>query len=260
MVGRVRLLTVGVDSGLFNMVQPVLGLSDELVVTTSTSFLDALFSMSARSNEHFIANFHLADHDGMALERADRAQLVDNPFVLCTGSSSQDQLVETTALGAVPCSYRANGPTRWHDELSEAARRAIRRANSWNPSESDWLPGPSSSIGPPIGPGRIQNPRFVNLEDHAVRVTGNRQEERFAPHLSYLVAPDERRGKEAVDGIPVRGDPLPFTHGFENPAMSGEGRRTITSTSKIASDRGPASLVAIQKTSMQSSSDGLGED
>lgn len=206
MVGRVRLLTVGATPGLFDMVQHIPGVSDELAVTTATSFHDALFSISTRSYDLAIATFHLSDLEGIALERADRALFGDSLSVLSTGSESDDQMVEATALGAVPCRCGANGPTRWHDGLSEVAERAIRRANPWNPSENDWLPHPPLSVGPPIGPGRIEDSRSLN------------------------------------------------------PSKTGERRRIITSTSTIDNDGEPASLVTIQKTGMQSSSDGLGED
>jgi PAS domain S-box-containing protein len=128
----IRVLMVDDDSSILELTQIFLERSGDILVDTTESAADALEKLTGerRLYEVVISDYAMPGMDGITLLKAVRCQKIDIPFILFTGKSREEVVIEALNSGADYYMQKDGDPKVLFAELSHQVRQATDRERS----------------------------------------------------------------------------------------------------------------------------------
>ena len=118
------------DPDLLELGKIFLENTGDFAIDISTSARTSLGSMSGKSYDAIVSDYDMPVMDGIALLKAVRQQYGDIPFVLFTGRSREEVVIEAINNGVDFYIQKGGDPTVQFAELAHKVRQAILRKNA----------------------------------------------------------------------------------------------------------------------------------
>ena len=128
----IRVLMVDDDSSILDLTQIFLQRSGDIIVDTTESAADALAKLTGELSpyEVVISDYAMPEMDGIDLLKAVRSRKIEIPFILFTGKSREEVVIEALNSGADYYMQKDGDTKVLFAELSHQVRQAADRERS----------------------------------------------------------------------------------------------------------------------------------
>ncbi|HOX35715.1 MAG TPA: PAS domain S-box protein [Methanoregulaceae archaeon] len=159
MAAPIHAFLVDNDPGLLDMTRGFLEESGGFRITTSTSAGEALAHPACQSCDVIVSGHRTPGIDGIAFLKRVRQQSGDLPFILFTGNSGEEVLIDAINNGADYFLRKGADPSTQLADLAQVIRQAVARSEAWRSR-----PSPKRKGGPD-GAGRRGDEKYQDLAD-----------------------------------------------------------------------------------------------
>jgi PAS domain S-box-containing protein len=126
MADRIQVLCVDNESSLLEMEKVFLEQSGELSVDTVISAPAALDNLNKKNYDAIVSNYQMPEMDGIEFLKKVRAANKNIPFIIFTGRSREEIVIEALNNGATFYLQKAGDPDTLYKELIHVIRQAVQ--------------------------------------------------------------------------------------------------------------------------------------
>jgi PAS domain S-box-containing protein len=245
MAGRLRVLYVDDEPSLLEIGKLFLEADGEFVVDTLTSATEALSHLISERYDAIISDYQMPEMDGIAFLKHLKASGNQTPFIIFTGRSREEVVVEALNTGAAFYLQKGGDPGVQFTELSHKVRSAVEKRTTetaFIESEEKFRVLADTS---PVGIAVLQGNHDVYINNYAARMSGYTKEELCSMNFWDMIHPDFQEMIRKRGFARQQGNDEPARYEVKYLTKSGESRWAHLSAGNIIYEGKPAVVVML---------------